>query len=260
MQERTLIGEVALVTGASRNIGRAIAVRLAEAGADVAVTARSDQDGCRETAALVEDAGGNATVVMGDLGMADDVAEIATQAKAALGPVSILVNNASIRPNASFLELDWEDWERVHAVDLRGVAESCQVVLPEMVAAQSGTIVNIIGQSIYTGAPEKVHVMANKAGLVGLTRGLAQEFGPDGIRVNAACLGLIDTDRDVENYPDWEQYRQAREATTALGRLGTPTEVADAAAFLAGPAASYITGQVLHVNGGSYPISNTPTG
>lgn len=152
-----------------------------------------------------------------------------------------------------------EEWERVHAVDLRGGALLAQAVLPGMIANESGAIVNILGQSVYSGAPKKVPVMAHKAGLVGLTRGLAQEFGRDGVRVNAACLGLIDTARDVENYPDWKAYQNMRAASTALGRLGTPAEVANVVAFLASPEAAYITGQIVHVNGGSYPISKTST-
>ncbi|WP_254280435.1 SDR family NAD(P)-dependent oxidoreductase [Haloarcula marina] len=254
--EVSLADSVALVTGSSRNIGREIAVRMAEAGADVGVTARSDADGCERTAELVRAAGGNATVALGDLSDPADIERIVESVATDLGPIDRLVNNASYRPTRPFLDVTVEEWQHVHDVDLRAMALLSQEVIPDMIAAGGGAIVNVVGSSIYTGITEKTHVMANKAGIPGLTRGLALEFGGDGLRANAVCFGLIDTDRDLDNYEGWERYSENVRRSGALGRLGTPGECADAVCYLASERSSYITGQVIHVNGGTFPITD----
>lgn len=252
----TLDGGTALVTGSSRNIGRAIAERLAEAGADVGVTARTDEAGCARTAELVEATGSRAAVALGDLADPDDIERVVESIREDLGPIDVLVNNASYRPLKPFLDISLEDWAEVHDVDLRSMYLTSQAVIPDMLETGGGAIVNVLGKTVYTGRAGKAHVIANKAGIPGLTRALALEFGPDGVRVNAMCLSMIDTERNLDNYDNWESYVDKAARTTALKRIGEPGEVADACRFLASDRASYVTGQVLHVNGGSFPISD----
>lgn len=252
-----LEGHTALVTGSSRNIGQQIAARLAEAGADVGITARTDEEGCMETSERVRDEGSEAAIAMGDLAEPEDIEHITTTIRDELGPIDILVNNASYRPLKPFLEVTLDDWATVHNIDLRAMALVSQHVLPDMIELGDGRILNIVGDSIYSGTTQKTHVMANKAGIPGLTRGLAFEFGPEGIRSNAMSLGLIDTDRDLENYAGWEDVKRRASQKAALRRIGSPKEVADAACFLVSDHASFITGQTIHVNGGTFPITDT---
>lgn len=251
-----LDGHTALVTGSSRNIGQAIAERLAEAGADVGITAHKDRTGCEETATLVENAGATSAIAMGDLAEPADIESVVESIRDELGPIDILVNNASYRPKSKLLDVTPEEWAKVHNIDLRAMFLLSQLVVPDMLEQDGGAIVNIVGKSIYTGLQGKTHVIANKAGIPGLTRALALELGEDNIRVNALCLGLINTDRDLENYDDWESHSKKTAQMTALKRNGEPKEVADVCCFLASQRASYVTGQVLHVNGGSFPISD----
>lgn len=248
-----LEGRTALVTGSSRNIGRAIAETLAAAGADVGVTARADEAGCTRTAELVEAAGAEPAVAMGDLANPAAIERIVETVRDELGPIDILVNNASYRPRKPFLDVTVEDWQRVHDIDLRAMFLTSQQVIPDMLEVGHGAIVNLLGQTVYTGRPGKTHVVANKAGIPGLTRALAIEFGPDDIRVNAVSLDLIDTDRDLEHYDGFEAFSDKAARLSALKRNGTPQEVADICWFLVSERSSYVTGQVINVNGGSFP-------
>lgn len=249
-----LDGKTALVTGSSRNIGQATARTLAEAGADVGITARSDREGCEDTAEMVEQAGGRSAIALGDVADPDDVAAVAETVEAELGSVDVLVNNASYRPSKPFLEVSVEEWQRVHDVDLRSMFLFSRAVIPGMMEAGEGAIVNMVGKNVFVGRAGKTHVVANKAGIPGLTRSLALEFGGDGVRVNAVCPSLIDTDRDPANYENWEAYEDKARRVSALKRIGDPQEVADVCCFLCSEKASYVTGQVLHVNGGSFPV------
>lgn len=256
-----LDGHTALVTGSSRNIGAAIAARLAAAGADVGITARQDRSGCEETAERVRAAGGDAAVALGDLSKPSDITAVVDDIRDALGPVDILVNNASYRPLQPFLDVELGDWEAVHNVDLRAQYLLAQAVLPDMVEAGWGAIVNINGVTAFFGIENKTHVIANKAGIDGLTRGLALEFGRDGVRANSLVLGVVDTDRDLDRYEDGGTTIDRMVAASALGRKGDPGEIADAVCFLCADTASFITGQTIHANGGLYPIHRlTPSG
>lgn len=248
MSERELEGRVALVTGASRNIGRAIATALGAGGARVLVNVHRDRAGAEETAELVRAAGGEAAVALGDLADPAVPAQVVEAAVSAFGALDILVANAAIRPEASIDELDFEDWRRVMALCLDGAFLLAKAALPALRRSDQGAIVTIGGMSGHSGAAKRAHVVAAKAGLAGLTKALAHELGVDGITVNTVSPGLIDT-RRVGEEPAHHAGR-----STALGRHGTPEEVAAAVRMLCGRNARYITGQTIHVNGGALMI------
>lgn len=248
MRERELEGRVALVTGASRNIGRAIAAALGAGGARVLVHTHRDRAGAEETADLVRAAGGEAAVTLGDLADPDVPARVVEAALAAFGALDILVANAAIRPEASVEELSFEDWRRVMALCLDGAFLLTKAALPALKRSERGAIVTIGGMSGHSGAANRAHVVAAKAGLAGLTKALAHELGAQGITVNTVSPGLIETRRQGH-----EPAHHAGRATP-LGRRGTPEEVAAAVRMLCGPDARYITGQTLHVNGGALMV------
>jgi 3-oxoacyl-[acyl-carrier protein] reductase len=246
-----LEGRTALVTGASRNIGRAIAVQLAEGGADVGVTARTDEDGCRETARRVEAAGGEAAVALGDLADPDAVASTVEEIRAELGPIDTLVNNATYRPEKPFLDVSLEELDRVANVNFRGLFLTTQHVVPDMIEHGGGAVVNQLGVGVYQGGYGRAHSFGSKMAIDGMVRQLATELGRDGIRVNGLSPGIIDVGRDADE--EWERREREIADSTPLGRLGEIEEVADACTFLVSDRASFITGQVLHVNGGLHP-------
>ena len=244
-----LAGRVALVTGAGRNIGRAIALALADAGAAVVVNARRSQDEIDAVADEIGRGGGRALAALADVTDPAAVARMVDAARARFGRLDILVNNAAVRDVTSLDEIDLARWREITGVILDGAFVCAKACLPSLRAAGSGAIVNIGGLSGHTGAAGRPHVVAAKAGLVGLTRALAHDLAGDGITVNCVVPGLIDTVRGAASGA-----RSAHEGQrgNALGRRGTPAEVARAVRFLAGPSARYITGQTLHVTGGAY--------
>lgn len=246
-----LKGRTALVTGASRNIGRAIATKMADQGADVGVVARDNREGCEETAELVREAGGEAAVALGDLGSPSDIEEMVNEIRSELGPIDTLVNNATYRPVKPLLDLTIDDIDRAMNVNFRGTLLTTQHVIPDMLE-DGGSIVNIIGAMVYLGRPNHAHSYGTKFAIEGLTRQLASEFGRDGIRVNAVSPGLIRVGR--EQTDEWERTKETILGATPLGRIGEVDEIADICSFLASDRASFITGQVIHANGGTYPI------
>lgn len=246
-----LEGHTALVTGSSRNIGREIAITLAEAGADIGITARTDREGCENTACQIEETGSASAVVLGDLAKPTDIKKIVERVRNELGPIDILVNNATTRPMTPFFEVEPAELDRVLEVNLKGQFLLTQHVIEDMLEVGHGSIVNLIGAMVFLGRTGKAHSYGSKMGIAGYVRQLASEFGPEGIRVNGLSPGLIDTDRD-ETFAGHEQIIQA----TPLQRMGTKQEIADVCCFLASDRASFITGQVIHANGGSYPTPN----
>lgn len=241
-----LAGRAALVTGASRNIGRAIALALARRGTDVAVHVAQDTVAGEETAALIRDAGRRAVVLSGDLSEPPAARRVVAEAAEALGRLDIVVNNAAIRPEAAFPDLTYDDWRSVMGVTLDAVFLVSQAALPYLQASDAAAIVNLGGLTGHTGAPHRAHVITAKAAVVGLTKALAHELSPTGVTVNCVSPGLIETARRGEA-PNHHDSR-----TNLVGRRGRPQEVAEAVAFLCSPAARYITGETLHVNGGAY--------
>ena len=244
-----LAGQVALVTGGVRKIGRAIALALAREGAAVAINAKSSReeaDGVvREIAAL----GGTARTMMADVTDEAQVGRMTAEIERELGPVDILINNAAIRREEAFTEMSFAGWRAIMAVVLDGAFLTSRAVIPGMLAKGRGTIVNIGGVTGHTGAHGRAHVVAAKAGLVGLTKALAVEFGTRGITVNCVVPGKIAGPR-------------AASAGTSgaipggghplVGREGEPEDVAAAVRLLCSSGGRYITGQTIHVSGGIY--------
>lgn len=247
-------GRTALVTGASRNIGRGIAVELAERGADVGVAARTDREGAEETAQRVEAVGGDAAVALADLADPSAIESMVDHVRGTLGPIDVLVNNATYRPSAPFLEVGLDELDRVADVNFRGLFLTTQQVVPDMIDRGGGAVVNLVGAMVYLGLAGHAHSFGSKMAIEGLVRQLATELGPDGIRVNGVSPGLVDTDRETGE--DWERVERQVVEATPLRRVGEIEEVVEACCFLASDRASFVTGQVLHVNGGTYP---TPT-
>ena len=245
---KELAGRVAVVTGAGRNIGRAIALALADAGAAVAVNGRTSRADVDAAVAEIESRGGKALAVMADVSDEAAVQRMVAAAVERFGRLDVLVNNAAIRPEKPFESLSLSDWRAVHSVILEGAFLTVKAALPHLKASGSGAIVNIGGMSAHTGAKHRAHVLAAKSGLIGFTKALANDLADDGITANCVVPGLIDTVRAPGTKPP--QHHQT--SKTLVGRFGTPQEIAAAVRFLAGPGARYITGQSLHVNGGAY--------
>jgi 3-oxoacyl-[acyl-carrier protein] reductase len=247
MTRADLSGLVAVVTGSARNIGRAIALELAAAGAAVTVNARQSR---REAEAVVSEiggAGGRAAMTLADVSSPEGAAALVAATIEHFGRLDILVNNASIRREIDFAQLDYRQWRDVLAVTLDGAFLCTHAALPHLIASGSGAVVNIGGLSAHTGSARRAHVIAAKAGLVGLTRALAHDLAPHAITVNCVAPGLIDTVRDLGSAP-------THHATHAplTGRRGRPRDVAAIVRFLCGPDARYLTGQTIHVNGGTF--------
>lgn len=246
---KELEGRVALVTGAARNIGRAIALDLAAGGAKVLVAAQSDKAGLDETVALVTKAGGEAHGVLADV---TDEGQVAAMVKAAVdrfGRLDILVNNAAVRGETPLAEMTLTEWRRVVSVTLEGPFLCARAALPQLIASGQAAIINIGGLTGYTGAKNRVHVVSAKSGLDGMTKALAHELADHGITANLVSPGLIDTVRGKHNPTNPDHHRRH---DTLLGRRGRPEEVAAMVRHLAGPNGRFITGQTIHVNGGVY--------
>ena len=244
------VAPVALVTGAGRNIGREIAVGLARDGFAVAVNVRSS---AAEGQAVVDDivaAGGQALLCMADVGEQAAVVAMVEHITAHFGRLDVVVNNAAVRREADLASLTARDWHDTLRVVLDGAFFCSQAALPWLKLSPAAAIVNIGGLTAHTGAADRVHVVTAKAGLVGMTRALAHDLAADGITVNCVAPGMIDTVRQAHSAS--AQPRHHATHRTLLGRRGTAGEVADSVVFLAGLRARFITGQVLHVNGGTY--------
>ncbi|MHB8190918.1 MAG: SDR family NAD(P)-dependent oxidoreductase [Ferrimicrobium sp.] len=238
--------EVALVTGAGRNIGRAIALDFAQAGLKIAVNNRSNLGEGDKVVSEIRSIGGEAVLVQGDVSDPEAVALMVRQTEETLGPVDVLVNNAAVRPHTSFVDMTLEEWNWVVGVGLTGAFLLSKAVVPGMIAKGGGCIINISGRDGFVGRAARAHGSAVKAGLHGFTKAIAKELGPLGIRVNTVVPSLIDTTRPAEWYPNWEE--EMHREDIPLGHMGRSEDIARACTYLL--EAGYVTGQALHVNGG----------
>jgi 3-oxoacyl-[acyl-carrier protein] reductase len=245
---RELQDKVAIVTGAGRNIGRAIALSLADGGASVLVNVRSNRAEAEAVAREIEASGGKAAVHIGDVADADAVQAMAEAAISAFGRIDILVNNAALRREKSFDEMSYADWREIMDVTLDGAFHTTKACLAALRKSGTGTIVNIGGLSAHSGAKNRAHVVTAKAGIVGFTRALAHDLASDGITVNCVVPGFIGTPRPK----DAPQPAHHLTHSTITGTRGKPDDVAAMVRFLCGPAARYVTGQAIHANGGAY--------
>jgi 3-oxoacyl-[acyl-carrier protein] reductase len=245
---REIAGKVAIVTGAGRNIGRAIALALADAGASIVVNARSNRVEAERVAGEITAAGGKALAHVGNVADAKAVQAMVDAAMGRFGRIDILVNNAALRREKSFAEMDYAEWREILDVTLDGAFHCTKACLPALRASGAGTIVNIGGLSAHTGAANRAHVVTAKAAIVGLTRALAHDLAADRITVNCVVPGLIGTPRPKD------QPEPAHHLThsTMSGERGKPDDVAAVVRFLCTPAVRYITGQAIHANGGAY--------
>jgi 3-oxoacyl-[acyl-carrier protein] reductase len=249
-----LAGTIALITGASRNIGRAIALAFAAEGADLVLNTRANREELDAVAAECRKAGVRVLPVLGDIADAGAVDSMVSRAAADLGPVDVLVCNAAIRPHKPVTETSLEEWHRVVGVNLHSAFYLARAVVPAMKERRRGSLIAIGGQSSLTGRANTAAVTAAKTGLLGFVRALAAELGPFGIRANMVIPGFMDTER---RYAEWyPEFRQAPPGAPEqleripLGRLGRPEEIADACVFLASDASAYVTGDTIRVMGG----------
>jgi 3-oxoacyl-[acyl-carrier protein] reductase len=240
-------GRAALVTGASRGIGRACAVRLATLGARVVVNYRSNVDAAEEVVAEIERAGGSAVAVAGDVSRFDVARDVIGAAVDRFGRLDILVNNAGTTRDGLLASMTEEDWDVLIAQNLKSVFNCSRAALRPMIKQRYGRIVNITSVAGLIGNPGQTNYSASKAGIIGFTKAMAKEYGGRNIAVNAVAPGYVETDLTAGLPP---AARERIVQLTAFGRVGTAEEIAGAVAFLASDEASYITGQVLAVDGG----------
>jgi 3-oxoacyl-[acyl-carrier protein] reductase len=244
-------GKIVLVTGAQQGIGRAMAVEFAAAGADIAVNWLDDQDAAEQLANQVRGCGRRVILVKADVAQIEQVRSMVSAVQDALGPIDVLVNNAGVFPRVPFLEMTESDWDYVLDVNLKGSCFCAQSVAKAMVSAgRPGVIINLTSGAAFRSSPRGVHYVASKGGVLSMTRAMALELAPYRIRVNAIAPGLTDTAQPRYGSSEAELADMAR--AIPLGRMARPEDIARAAIFLASDSAGFVTGQTLHVNGGSY--------
>jgi NAD(P)-dependent dehydrogenase (short-subunit alcohol dehydrogenase family) len=244
-------GKVVLVTGAQRGIGRAIAVRFAAAGADVALNYLDDKAAAESAAGEIRALGRRAVTLGADIGKPEEARRLVGDAERALGAIDVLVNNAGIFPRAPFLELTEQMWDAVLDTNLKSTFVCSQEAARRMVAAaRPGAIINLSSGAPYRGGTRATAYMASKLGIVGLTRGMARELAPHGIRVNVVAPGVTNT--AMPRLGNTEEALAAMGRANPTGRLAEPADIADVVVFLATDEARYVVGQLIHVNGGDY--------
>lgn len=246
---KVLDGKVALVTGSGKNIGRAIALRLAQDGAAVIVNGRSDQAALNGVVREIEAGGGRAITAIADVSDAAAVARMTEDAVAQLGGIDILVSNAGLRRQTPFLDMRLAEWRDILSVALDGAFILAKAVVPHMIRRGGGALVALSGISTHVGTPNRCHVSASKAGLEGLVRALAIELAPHQITANCVAPGSVDT---VRGAAAGARPSTLGDQSIPLQRKASVDDIAGMVRYLAGPEGAYVTGQTIHVNGGLY--------
>lgn len=241
------MGKIALVTGSSRGIGRAVAVKLAKAGYDLCINYEKRDDKAEETAEMVRSLGRRAVTFKADVSDREAVGRMFAFVRENLGEVDLLVSNAGIAGQVQIQDLTKERWDRFFAVNVNGAFNTVQCAIPHMLHEKKGCIITVSSMWGLRGASCESAYSATKAALIGFTRSLANELAPSGIRVNCVAPGVIDTDM-LDELPD--QIKDTLADETPLGRLGTPEDIANVVSFLASEGAGFITGQVITSDGG----------
>lgn len=252
-----LADRVAIVTGSGRNIGKAIALGLAREGAHIVLNGHRDRQALEQVAHEIVLTGGQAEVVLADVADSDAVDAMVRVAISRFGRVDIAISNVSQRLHQPFLDISIEDWQRVLNTNLSSAFYLARACLPHMVKNGYGRIINISGRDGFSPKPNRAHNVTAKAGVFALAKAIAIEFGPMGITANAIAPGIIDTERDLQHYPDavseeGEHSFSARKRAIPVRRFGHTSEVAAACSYLCSEAGGFVTGQILHVNGGEF--------
>lgn len=243
----SLVGRTAVVTGAARGLGRAIAVKLADDGAAVAVW-DLNKDGAEETAQIIRRRGGTAIACGGNSADAQDIAKAVEETHAALGPVTVLVNNAALSPFVYWDDLTEKIWDDLTVINMKGPFLCCKAIIPDMRAAGWGRIINISSSSAQGGSGFHAHYAASKGGVIGFTKALAMEFAGTGITANNVAPGFVNTEGLQASPLEVDKVA----SVSPMKRPGRPENIAAAVAFLASEDADYVTGHTLSVNGGRY--------
>lgn len=244
---KPLAGKVALITGAGKNIGRAIALKLAADGAAIAVNGRADRAIVDGVVGEITATGGKAVAAMGDVSDPRSVEQMTASVIAQMGGVDIVVSNAGLRRQTPFLDMQLQEWREILSVALDGAFILAKATVPSMIARGGGAFVAMSGISTHVGTPNRCHVSASKSGLEGLMRALAIELAPKKVTFNCVAPGAIDTTRGPS-----AGARPSDDRAVPLGRKGTVEEIAATVRYLVGPEGAYTTGQTIHVNGGVF--------
>jgi 3-oxoacyl-[acyl-carrier protein] reductase len=250
--ERVLLGRTAIVTGSGRNIGRAIALAFARQGANVVINGHNDVAVLESVAAEARALGAEAMTAVADVGDAEAVKAMVDAAATRFGSVDIAVSNVSVRPHQPLLDISVDDWQRVLNTNLSAAFYLARACLPHMVAREWGRIIHISGRDGFFPKPNRAHNVTCKAGTFALAKAIAVEFGAHGITANAVAPGIVQTRRAPADYPDVADDFEARRKTMPMQRLGDVDDIAGACSYLCSQPGGYMTGQVLHVNGGEF--------
>lgn len=242
-----LNGKCAIVTGASRGIGRSIALKLASLGASIVINYRSNEEEALDVQREIKELGSEAIVIQGDISKLEDVQNLVDKAKESFGKIDIMVNNAGITKDTLILRMKEEDFDKVIDVNLKGVFNCLKCISSVMLRQKFGKIINISSVVGISGNAGQVNYAASKAGVIGMTKSLAKELGARGINVNAVAPGFIETSMTSEL---GDKYKEEAKNNIPLKRFGKPEDVAEVVAFLASESSNYVTGQVIHVDGG----------
>jgi 3-oxoacyl-[acyl-carrier protein] reductase len=246
--ETDLADRVALVTGSARNIGRAIALRLARAGAAIVVTTLQSEEAAEGVAREIRDGGGRAIVKLADVTDPAQAKTLVAAAIDAFGRLDVLVNNAAVRHETDLATVTYAEYRAVVSVILDGAFLMTQAAMPHLIRSDCGSVVNIGGMTAHVGAPNRVPLLAAKTGLIGMTRGMAHDLAPHGVTVNCVVPGLMTT---VRGHSATARLHSLGKPPP-IGRRGAPDDIASLVHFLAGPEARYLTGQTIHANGGGF--------